>query len=217
MNLRTCGALALLLATAILGGCAATRSEVKVAAPTVTTATVTKQKAVVIRSVRDERMFQATPSDPSTPSLGSDGSSDAVKARAIARKRNGYGQAMGDVLLQDGQSVTGLVRDNLAAAFRQAGYRVAPDLASAGASPLVVDVTIRKFWSWLTPGFSAITVRSHLETDVQVSGMAGTTTITANTTEPHMFVSDDVWVQVVDKMLATYRAQATGKLENARF
>jgi hypothetical protein len=221
MNFRTFGVAALLLASAVLGGCATSRSEVKIAAPAVTApAAATKARAVVIRSVRDERMFMEKPADPSTPSLGLEGggtSPDAVKARAIGRKRNGYGQALGDVLLQDGQTVSGLVRDHLGAAFRQAGYRVAPDVASAGADPLLVDVRIRKFWAWLKPGFWAITAHANVETELQVAGGGTTTTISARMDESRQVVTDATWVELVDKALSAYRVEASGRLAGPPF
>jgi uncharacterized lipoprotein YajG len=217
MNVRTLGALALVVASAVLGGCATSRSEVKIAPPAVAAAPATKARAVVIQSVRDERLFATAPSEPSTPSLGSEGSGDAVKARAIARKRNGYGQALGDVLLQDGQTVTELVRENIAAAFRQAGYRVANDVASAGPSPLLVDVRIKKFWSWMQPGFVAITMHSSIETDVQVGGGGPATSVSVNIQDSRQIAGDSAWVETVEKALAAYRLQAAGKLQGPPF
>lgn len=220
MQTRTWGAAALLLASAILGGCATSRSEVKLAGPdALQSAPVTKQRAVVIRSVRDERQFAENPSDPSMPSLGSGGAgaaTDAVKARAIARKRNGFGQALGDVLLEDGQTVTGVVRDNLASAFRQAGYRVAPDAASAGANPLLVDVRIKKFWAWFTPGMMAITLQANIDTDVQISDGGTTTQVSVNARDDRMAATEGAWVEIVQKALAAYRAEASKKVADAR-
>lgn len=216
MNIRTCGAAALLLASAILAGCATSRSEVRLAGAEATpNVPVTQSRAVVIRSVTDERQFAQSPSDPSVPSLGSGGvaaASDAVKARAIARKRNGFGQAMGDVLLENGQTVTGLVRDNVAAAFRQAGYRVAPDLASAGASPLVVDVTVRKFWAWFTPGMMSITLAANIETDLRITGAGGATSVSVTAKDDRMAATESAWVEIVQKALAAYRVDAAKKV-----
>lgn len=220
MQFRTTGAAALLLASAVLGGCATSRSEVKLASPQVAAAPVTRPQAVVIRNVTDERTFVDKPGDPGTPSLGGEGATQSaadIKARAIARKRNTYGQALGDVLLAPGQTVTGVVRENVAAAFRQAGYRVAPDAASAGAQPLIVDVRVKKFWSWLQPGFWAITVHAQMETDLQLTSGGTTTTVTVKTEDPRQVVSDAVWVEVVEKALAAYRAEAAGKLSGGAF
>src|SRR5690349_10713187 len=101
MNIRTMGAIALVAAGALLGGCATNRSEVKVSgpAPATTQVAVTKERAVVIRSIKDDRQWTSGSGDPAQPSLGFEGAAaatEATKARAIARKRNGFGQAMGD-------------------------------------------------------------------------------------------------------------------------
>jgi hypothetical protein len=221
MSIRTYGAAALLLASALLGGCATSRSELKIAGPEAApAAAVTKQRAVVIRSIRDERQFAEKPADPSTPSLGSGGSAQAaddVKARAIGRKRNGFGQALGDVLLENGQTVTGLVRDNLSAAFRQAGYRVAPDVASAGANPLLVDVRIKKFWAWFTPGMMTVTLASNIDTDLQISGGPTPATVSVVAREDRMAATEDAWLAVVQKALGEYRVEAAKKVSAAPF
>lgn len=221
MRTRSCGAAAVLLVAALLAGCATSRSELKLAGPgPAPTAQAVKARSVVIRSVRDDRVFAEKPADPSTPSLGFGGAaqaSDAVKARAVGRKRGGFGQAMGDVLLEEGQTVTGVVRDNLAAAFRTAGYRVAPDVASAGADPLLVDVRVRKFWSWFTPGFWAITLAAQIETDLSVSG-AGTPTVVSVTARDNlMAATEGAWMNIVQKALAAYREEAAAKAGSPPF
>lgn len=221
MHIRTLGATVLLLASAVLAGCATSRSEVKLAQPEAQpTAQSTKARAVVIRSVRDERQFAEKPSDPSTPSLGSGGAaqaSDDVKARAIGRKRNTWGQALGDVLLEGGQTVTGVVRDNLAAGFRQAGYRVVADAASAGPNPLVVDVRVKKFWAWFTPGFWAITLAANIDTDVAISGGGAPTVVSVNARDNTMAATDAAWIEIVQKALAAYRIEAGQKFSAPPF
>jgi hypothetical protein len=49
---------------------------------------------------------------------------------------------MGDVLLENGQTVVGLVRESLTTAFEQSGYRVTNE-ADAGLTTLVVDDHIK--------------------------------------------------------------------------
>ena len=112
-----------------LAGCATSRSEIKLQSPVVSASSSVAGNGhiVVIKSVTDERVFEQAPSDPSTPSLGfggSDGATAQVKSRAIGRKRNGFGKALGDVLLDQGQTVQEVVRKNLAAALEQSGYKV---------------------------------------------------------------------------------------------
>ena len=84
-----------MIVIAILGtGCAATRSEVKLASPVAAPASTgpATGKVVVIRSVTDARVFEQAPRDPSVPSLGGEGAGNAsadTKARAIGRKFEG--------------------------------------------------------------------------------------------------------------------------------
>jgi hypothetical protein len=50
-------------------------------------------------------------------------SSDASKARAIGRKKNGYGKALGDVVLPEGKTVSGLAESALTTGFQPGGIR----------------------------------------------------------------------------------------------
>jgi hypothetical protein len=84
-------------------------------------------------------------------------------------------------------------------------------------APLLVDVRVRKFWSWLQPGFVAITLHTNIETDLQVSGGGTTTTISVMLADPRQLVTDGVWSEAVGKALAAYRQEAAGKLQGAPF
>lgn len=201
-----------LLTCAVLAGCATSRSEVKVASPAVVPAAVASGPVIVIRSIKDERVFEQAPKDPGTPSLGFEGAAaaaDATKARAIGRKRNTFGAALGDVLLENGQTVQGLVRDNLTAALQQAGYQVKAEDA-AGPSPLVMDVHIRQFWAWLQPGW-AIKLHGNVATELTLSGTESPVVVNVNIEESHQLVTDSDWMEIVGKALDAYRAQVVEK------
>lgn len=159
------------MAAVLLGsGCATTRGELDVRStvqPNPQTGT-----AVKIVSVEDRRVFEVSPKSASIPSLkGSEINDKAITSRAIARKRNTYGKALGDILLPEGRTVPMLARENITQAFRQAGYRVleAGDADYGQAVPVTVE--IRKFWAWMTPGFWALTVE--FETEMNVTGSVG--------------------------------------------
>ncbi len=205
-------ALTFLLGAAVLvAGCATSRSEIKLAAPEAAKAAypVTKAQVVLVRTVTDERVFEEAPSDPSVPSLGHEGSAAAtadIKARAFARKRNTFGKALGDVLLESGQTVTGIVRDNVVAAFRQAGYRTTTDPAEAGASPITADVHIKQFWAWFTPGFWAITIDARIETTVD-TGTAAPLVVKAQAKKSALVATDSDWMEIIHLALANYREQ----------
>jgi hypothetical protein len=207
---------AAMLFIAMLGGCATTRSEIEIPSPEAPPAerSTTAARTVVIRSVKDERVFEEAPRIPSIPSLGFEGAlkaSDDVKARAIGRKRGGFGKAMGDVLLENGQTVVGLVRENLTASFQQAGYRV---INEVGTDPsfLVVDVHIKKFWSWFQPGFWAIKLHANIETSLDVSGANSPTTISVQVEDSRQMATEKAWLEIVEQALVAYRAEAASKL-----
>lgn len=213
-NLKSWLVVALVVASGLMaGGCAVSRSEVKLSGPSVEAPQASGGRVVVIRSVKDDRTFEQAPRDPSTPSLGGGGANSAsteTRSRAIARKRNTYGQALGDVLLEHGKTVEGVVRENLTAALRKAGYDVR-DQGNAGSSPIFIDARIQKFWAWLTPGFWAVTLRANVETDLTMSGGNPALKVSASAEQAAMIAGDSAWIEVIDKALLVYRDQAASK------
>ncbi len=207
-------AAAMLMIAALGTGCAATRSEVKLASPVAAPASTVPAtgKVVVIRSVTDARVFEQAPRDPSVPSLGGEGAGTAsaeIKARAIGRKRGAYGMAMGDVMLEQGKTVEAVVRENLVTALGQAGFQVR-DAAAGGAAPLMIDVRIRKFWAWATPGAFTMTVEARIETDLSAPG-AAPVAVNVRASDARMVITDGAWIELVDKALQDYRAQVALK------
>ena len=206
---------ATLLVCVGMAGCAIDRSEIKLSSPETMPAStdVASARTAVIRSVQDERTFEERPEEPSTPSLGfggADKASSDIKARAIGRKRNGWGKALGDVLLENGQTVEGLVREHLAAALVQAGYQVTDEGAGAS-SPLVIDVHIKQFWAWFQPGFWSITLSTNITTDLDISGAESPTTIRVHQEENRQLATETAWMEIVGKALDDYRAQVVRK------
>lgn len=203
----------------MLAGCATTRSEIKLDAPSIAApaaaSKISKEQAVWIRSIVDERKFEEAPKDPSIPSLGFEGAAKAteeVKSRAFGRKRGGFGMAFGDVLLEPGQTVGKVVQDQLTAAFGEAGYRVAASEADAGNNPLIVDVRIKQFWAWINMGFWALTLNNRITTDLAFSGSVPPLTVSVHQQEQHMAITDGVWTEDLVKALQAYRTQAAEKL-----
>lgn len=156
VSLKSIAIVALLGLT--LSACALGRSEIDVKSPASMAAEGTT--AVKITEVRDSRVFTAAPKDPSEPSLEKAAELDDPKitARAVGRKRGGFGAVLGDVVLPEGITVVGLVRDAAQAALQDKGYKVvdqsSPDYSSA--LPLALDID--KFWAWVSPGFTSVDV-----------------------------------------------------------
>ena len=134
-------------ALVLLAGCATNRAEVDVLRPGDTQTPAPSNGKKVYISAVDDRVFQIKPSSFDTPSLKYDEIDDkSITERAIARKRNNFNMAIGDVLLPEGRTVSELVGDAVATAYRQAGYEV---VSAPGARDITeVKVQIIEFWSW---------------------------------------------------------------------
>jgi len=196
--------LARLSSLALVAGlvaCATGRTVIDLPAPPAASVPAAAGQAVRIRSVSDDRVFEDAPRQPSVPSLGEPASraSASTRAHAVARKRNGYGLAQGDVVLSDRADLRDVMRDNAAAALTRAGYRVdANDPAARN-----VDVHVRQFWLWLQPGVA-----------VGVGGSAAVT-VSAETSQPGQIFSQEAWTNAVQVAVEAWRKQAVTDLAAA--
>jgi hypothetical protein len=212
--------LPLIATLAVLTGCAqyeTSRSEIKLDNPIATQrgSIISTRKTAVIRLVTDERIFEQTPQEPSTPSLGfeeTDQATAETKARAIGRKRGRYGNALGDVLLQKGQTAASVIRENLAAALMQAGYEVKNE-GTASPSTLIIDAHIKQFWSWRQSGYYPMVLKAGIATDLTISGAQSPVPINAHSeVTRHLKIRDDsVWINLVSMALDDFRAQVVAK------
>ena len=101
----------------ILTGCATSRGVLDLKVPDLPNPA--SSQAVKIMDVTDKRVFEIEPKKPSIPSLQNDEINDPkITRRAVARKRNGFGAALGDILLPEGQTVEQLTRAALENALR---------------------------------------------------------------------------------------------------
>ena len=114
-------------------------------------------QAIKFVRITDNRDFQIKPSEANIPSLKNNEINDSnITSRAIARKRNGYGKALGDILLPENKTVMNVVENLLAKGFRDSGYRVLSVGDDNYNTAIPVEVDIAKFWGWFSPGFWSI-------------------------------------------------------------
>lgn len=161
--------------------------------------------AVAFAQVVDARRFERSPSEPSTPSLmdADEITNPAVTSRAIARKRGGFGAAMGDIVLPEGETVAQLVESAIARGFRRAGYRVVGNAVTSEPAPIPVTVEIDQFWAWFTPGFATIAVEC--KSDVTVTApstpFAAGQPIAVRVRETGFAATESMWIDIVKKAL----------------
>ena len=197
----------------VVSGCATSRGVLDVQIPEV--ADPQSRSVVVITKVTDARVFEAKPTSPSTPSLKGGVIDDpAITSRAIARKRNGYGKALGDVLLPEGRTIADLVRESVANGLRQKGYSVAStEEASKDAIPL--EVVIHKFWAWFTPGFWAAKLSFQAEVDIKgPATLSGNKEMVQGEIElSTQAATTKAWMNTVNKGLENFNTDMQSKLK----
>ncbi len=203
---------ALACALALGTGCATSRSEVDVnfVAPQSAAAQAPANGKKVYVTAIDQRVFEIKPRSADIPSLKNDEIGDrTITERAIARKRNGYGKGLGDVLLPSGRTVATLVGESVAAAYKQAGYEVvsAPNVAGAQA----VTVRVKEFWSWFSPGFFYVTVNNKSHLSVETPGNAPVE-ITTLKSDGMQAVTDKDWKAITEAGLQEITKELAGQL-----
>lgn len=151
------------LVVSSISGCVLNRSVVDV--PTGTNVeNPSSGTAIKLLPAVDKRVFEVDPPKPEIPSLrDNDIGNKSLTSRAIARKRNGFGAAVGDVVLDEGNSVSSLVTAKVAEGLRRGGFRVGDDGAET-------KVSIEKFWVWVNPG--AFQIYCSCEAEVTIESPA---------------------------------------------
>jgi len=160
--------LTLILSSLFLMGCATSRDIIKIDTSDIKAINSTSNgKTVYINTAMDDRVFEAKPKEASIPSLDpSESDTPDIRAHAIGRKRNGFGKALGDMLLEPDVTIPNLVKLSLEKSLREKGYTVVRKKEDVKSDTYVMDVKIKKFWSWMNPGAFAITISTEISTDL---------------------------------------------------
>ncbi len=116
---------------------------------------------IYISEIKDSRNFEAEPRDPSTPSVDGDlmTTSKEKLATLIGRQRNGFGAAMGDVALPEGQNVQSKMKSLIAAGLKARGYTV----SDSENADMKLNVSISDFWAWFSPGMWSVSFEAKLK------------------------------------------------------
>lgn len=200
----------------MLGGCATSRSVLDVPPIQAGASSAANGKEVFINSARDKRMFLENPSEPNIPSLDPSEAQDAnIKLRSVARKRNTFGKALGDIVLKEGQTVESLTSAAIRQAFIEKGYRVVDSKDKVTPNTQIVDANISKFWSWMNPGFASITLSTEISTDLTIKAPDGLSnqTISVKAADNFQTGMDGNWLEVINKAIRAYVDELKAKLK----
>lgn len=206
---------------AVLSGCASSRGLIQVPPPNNLKASQEKlsSKKAIIAIVEDNRVFEEKPRTADIPSLkgGLAKATAEEKAKAVARKRNGYGKALGDILLEN-ETVSELLEKRIANALQQAGYEVIENSEiNRNSADLVLTVKINKFWSWFQPGFASIKINSEIETDVINTKNLSIKPIHIHSkvTRSAQVANGKKWIENIDNVLDDYENKLIASLPKA--
>ena len=208
-------------AIVLLAGCATSRSTIDVpsgASQNAPVAAPSNGKVVYIDTVQDKRDFQENPSSPNIPSLDpSEASSDSIKLRAIGRKRNTFGKALGDFLLKEGTTVESLTSSAVRRAFTEEGYKVLDNPSQMAPDVGVVHVDITQFWTWMNPGFWALTISSEISTNVNLKEGTNNRQIEVQVKSADHFQTgiEGNYIQVITDALNLYVEELKRKLKSS--
>lgn len=176
-------------------------------------------KTVFIESVVDVRQFELAPKQPSEPSVEykKDLSNKKLLAQAIGRKRDGFGRAVGMVLLPQDVAVTDVFRDVVSNAFKQNGYRVLTVTDPGYESARHVSVKINKYWSWFYTPFTAPSLACHVEAEIKTSlnGFENGIIITGDATNPRASEREKYWVDITSAGLSDFNKNLTNTIQRS--
>ncbi len=195
------------LAILSISGCATSRSIIDVPYPAADKFSPANDKEVFIASVKDQRVFETAPREPNIPSLDpTESQNDSIRLRSIGRKRNTFGKALGDIILKEDKTVETLMAASIRQAFIENGYRLIDSKDKINDKTTVVDATINKFWSWMNPGFSSITLSTEIATDLSLKSAEGVTktSISIKNAGNYQTGMEGNWLEVLNKALQIY-------------
>ena len=172
---------------------------------------------VFIESIQDNRIFQNSPSDPSTPSIDGDVNTltPQQKGLMIGRQRGGFGNAAGDVALPANDSVIARTRRLLEEGFNNRGYSI----TSEASTPLTAKVTIDQFWGWFTPGFVSISFEARVYCTIRLTKSDGSSSIIIQGygMNKGQIASDANWQLAYQRAFQDFLAKFNTKLTEAGY
>lgn len=200
----------------LASGCVVGRRTVGLEAPSLAQGAVSKGDATVTAIV-DNRKFENKPSDPSTPSIDGDVATltPETKALMIGRQRNGYGHAMGDIALPEGQSVPQQVRTLIESALKARGYNVTTN----DSAPTKLSVSIDQFWAWFTPGMFSVTfeARVYCALTLTKDGKSTQLVVHGDGKNSGQVASDSNWKEAYDRAYKDFLDNLSAELGKAGY
>jgi hypothetical protein len=203
----------LLIILIALSGCVAGRRTLDLPVPTLSVGPANGMSVAVNEPV-DQRLFENKPKSPSTPSVDGDinNFSKEQLSLMIARQRNTYGAAMGDVALPAGTSVQAKMQTLVENGLKARGF----EIGSGSDTDLTADVEIKEFWGWFTPGMFVVKFEARVSAKVTIRNSEHERSIIADGygMNKAQIASDANWQLAYERAFNDFLQDFKRKLEN---
>ncbi len=209
--------LLVLLAIFITAGCSTSRGIIDISKET--SANPQQGQAVKFVRMTDKRVFKLNPRQADIPSLKNGEIKDiSITERAIARKRNGYGKALGDILLPEGKTVMDVVENRLSTGFRKNGYKVLNEGDEGYDVAVPIEVDINQFWGWFSPGFWSIGLnfKTSIIVTAPVAEFSKGVEFDSAVEERYQAATTNNWQEVINLSLAELNADIAAEIEKIK-
>ena len=167
---------------------------------------ISKKTKIYIESVKDVRAFENDPKQASTPSLYKHNVNEVSakeKQKYIGRMRNSYGRGLWNVILENKQRTTSIVRARIEDAFRSNGYQVIKNENEIDKDTISVNARIEKLWTYMTFGATKAGLNDDISTTLSVNNKELSTVI--NRKEEYFLVNQNDYANIIKSSLAEYK------------
>lgn len=167
---------------------------------------ISKKTKIYIESVKDVRTFENDPKQASTPSLYKHNVNEVSakeKQKYIGRTRNGYGKGLWNVILENNQNVSLVLKSRIEEAFRSNGFLVVKNENEIDKDTISVNARIEKLWTYMTLGAVKVGLNADISTSLSVNNKELSTVI--NRKEEYFLVNQNDYANIIKSSLAEYK------------
>ena len=167
---------------------------------------ISKKTKIYIESVKDVRTFENDPKQASTPSLYKHNVNEVSakeKQRYIGRTRNSYGKGLWNVVLENNQRTTNVVRARIEDAFRSNGFLVVKNENEIDKDTIKVNARIEKLWTYMTLGVTKVGLNADISTTLSVNNKELSTVIKRK--EEYFLINQNDYANIIKSSLAEYK------------
>ena len=174
---------------------------------------VSKKTKIYVESVKDVRAFENDPKQASIPSLYKHNVNEVSakeKQKYIGRTRSSYGKGLWNVILENKQRTTSIVRARIEDAFRSNGYQVVKNENEIDKDTISVNARIEKLWTYMTLGAVKVGLNADISTILSVNNKELSTVVKRK--EEYLLINQNDYVNIIKSSLAEYKEKLSKQI-----